>query len=171
MATQHNLTQSHPFDYGNLSTPARTYNYSYLTGYASQFIFNRLTSATVTPAGGSAITLGTNSYDGSPYPTCTGIGGLRVSDAQSMHDTAYDINFTHRGNLTQTTGLIGSNKQCYAYDTDIAYVIIHELLHVAVGMGYSVSPDWHNLDGGSMAFEQQNNDLIVNNCGVGTIWP
>ena len=57
--THGNLTQSQAFDYGNLSTPARTYNYFYLTGYASQFIFNRLTSATVTPADASCIGKGT----------------------------------------------------------------------------------------------------------------
>jgi len=63
--THGNLTQSQVFDYGNLSTPARTYNYAYLTGsnYAAQFLFNRLASATVMPAGGSALTLVANTYD------------------------------------------------------------------------------------------------------------
>jgi hypothetical protein len=60
----------------------------------------------------------TNSYDGSPSPACTGIGGLQLSQVQSMHDNSnYGTGFPYRGNLTQTTGLIAGNKQCYAYDT------------------------------------------------------
>ena len=68
--THGNLTQSQAFDYGNLNTPSRTYNYYYLTGsnYTSRNIYNRLTSATVTPAGGSTITVVTNSYEGLSSP-------------------------------------------------------------------------------------------------------
>ena len=50
-----NLTQSQAYDFGNLSTPARTYNFYYLGGANYPHIFNRLTSATVTPSGASAI--------------------------------------------------------------------------------------------------------------------
>jgi hypothetical protein len=65
--THGNLTQSQAYDYGS-SSPTRTYNFYYLTGsnYTSRYIFNRLTSATVTPSGGSAVTLVTNSYDDNP---------------------------------------------------------------------------------------------------------
>jgi hypothetical protein len=51
-----NITQSLAFAYGNLTTPARTYNYTYVTdaNYISRYIRNRLVTATVTPAGGPA---------------------------------------------------------------------------------------------------------------------
>ena len=45
-----NLTQAQVFDYGNLLTPARTYNNTYLTdtNYTSQYIYNRLVLSSVT---------------------------------------------------------------------------------------------------------------------------
>src|SRR5205823_7646304 len=62
-----NLTQSAVYDYGNLSTPAKTYNYSYLTGgnYTSRYILNRVTQVTM-----NGTTLVTNSYDN--YATVCG---------------------------------------------------------------------------------------------------
>ncbi len=65
--TRGNVTQSKVYDYGNLTTPARTYNSTYLSNsnYTSRYIYNRLGSSAVTPAGGSATTLVTNSYDSS----------------------------------------------------------------------------------------------------------
>ena len=108
--THGNLTQSQAFDYGNLSTPARTYNYSYLTGsnYTSRYIYNRLSSVSMTPAGGSAITLVTKSYDNG-YPP------LQATPA-GMHDSNYGTSFLYRGNVTQTTGLSSSDTRYFAYD-------------------------------------------------------
>jgi hypothetical protein len=79
-----------------------------------RYLFNRLATASVTPAGGNAIPLVTNSYDG-PSSRC--MGGLIASSAQWMHDSTYDVNMPYRGNLTQTVGLIGSNTECASYDT------------------------------------------------------
>ncbi len=66
-----NLTQSAVYPYGNTTTPIATYNNTYLNSstYTSNYIFNRLVSSSVTPAGGSAITLATNTYD--TYKDCT----------------------------------------------------------------------------------------------------
>ena len=46
-----NIVQSKAYDYGNLTTPARTYNFTYLTdsNYISRYIRNRVTQVTVTP--------------------------------------------------------------------------------------------------------------------------
>ena len=101
--TYGNLTWSQVYDYGNLSTPARTYNNYYLTGsnYTSRNIYNRLTSATVTPAAGSAITVVTNSYD---YPP------PQATQATLMHDPTYGTSFLYRGNVGQTTGIIAIRK-------------------------------------------------------------
>jgi hypothetical protein len=45
-----NVTQVKKYNFGNLSTPARTYNYTYLnsSNYTSLGIYNPLTQATVT---------------------------------------------------------------------------------------------------------------------------
>jgi RHS repeat-associated protein/uncharacterized repeat protein (TIGR01451 family) len=74
-----NMTQSQIFDYGNLSTAARTYNYTYLsdwtfnqyyvTQYIPKYIRNRLTLATVTSSQGTT-TLVQNCYDSA----CPGVG-------------------------------------------------------------------------------------------------
>ena len=92
-----NLTQSKVYDYGNLTTPARTYNHTYLatTNYTSRYIYNRLLTSTVTPAGGSALTLGSNSYDQFALTDRT---GLREHDT-----TSYGTSFLYRGNVTTST--------------------------------------------------------------------
>ena len=74
--TNGNLTQSAVYDYGNLSTPAKTYAYTYVTdpNYTSRYILNRVAQVTMTPAGGSPLTLVTNTYDN--YSTaCAGARG------------------------------------------------------------------------------------------------
>ena len=111
-----NLAAAIVYDYPNASTLTRTYNYSYLANgnYTSRYIYNRLTSATVTPAGGGATTLVTNYYDGSSSTSCPAI---TASQATTMHDAAYDQNFSYRGNVTQTVGLTSGNTSCYAYDS------------------------------------------------------
>jgi hypothetical protein len=59
-----NPTTTYMYDYGNLNTPARTYNYTYLasSSYISLYIRNRLTQATVTNSSGT-LTLVQNTYD------------------------------------------------------------------------------------------------------------
>jgi S-adenosylmethionine hydrolase len=79
-----NVTQVQNFDFGNLSTPIRTYNYTYLNSgsYPSLCIYNRLAHATVTD-GTNTTTLATNYYDTlAPSPCFNGgsvgsVSGLR----------------------------------------------------------------------------------------------
>src|SRR5262249_25577463 len=86
-----NVTQVKNYAYGNLSTPARTTNYSYLGGssYTSRYILNRLTSAVLTD-GTMSVTLVTNSYD---QTTPANVTGLRQWDSAMQSVTA-------RGNVT-----------------------------------------------------------------------
>jgi hypothetical protein len=60
-----NVTQSVIYPYNNTTTPLKTFTNTYLNSstYPSNYIFNRLLSSSVTPSGGSPITLLTNSYD------------------------------------------------------------------------------------------------------------
>ena len=100
------------YDYGNLSTPARTYNHTYLTNanYTSRFMFNRAVTSTVTPAGGGPITLFTNYYDnyGGCGPFAQGpVGGL------VDFDPAY-ATLLYRGNVAYRATPNGS--MCYVRD-------------------------------------------------------
>jgi len=58
-----------------------------------------------------------------------------------------------------------------AGSSEAANTIIHELLHVAFAMGYAVNPAWVQGDGLAADAERTNNNLIVTNCGVGTLIP
>jgi RHS repeat-associated protein len=63
-----NVAQVQNFDWGNLTSPAKTYNYTYLAGsgspnYITGYVMNRLLTAVVTD-GSSNITLVQNAYDG-----------------------------------------------------------------------------------------------------------
>ena len=106
--TYGNITQSQAFEYNNLTTPARTYTYQYLTNanYTSRYIRNRLTSATVT-AGGQTTTLISNVYDYYDAPLTD-----RVY-LNGFHDPAYDRTFTYRGNLSRTTTLGAVTYKAY----------------------------------------------------------
>jgi YD repeat-containing protein len=93
LITHGNVTQSQIYNYGNLTTPARTYNYTYLgsgTGesfYPAHYIFNRVNSATVTE-GSTTVTLVTNGYDGRAIgsgATVTGPG--RVTSSVNLSGT------------------------------------------------------------------------------------
>jgi RHS repeat-associated protein len=88
-----NVTQSKIYNYGNLSSPARTYTNTYLTStnYTSLHIWNRLLTSAVTD-GTNNVTLATNTYDGG---TLTNIASLPA------HDPTYSTTFTYRGNVTQ----------------------------------------------------------------------
>ena len=61
-----NVTQVVKYNYNNLTSAYRTYNYTYLSSssYLARYIYNRLTSSTVT-ASGAPVTTATISYDGS----------------------------------------------------------------------------------------------------------
>ncbi|MBS1860014.1 MAG: RHS repeat protein, partial [Acidobacteria bacterium] len=111
-----NLTQSQAYDYGNLATPAKTYNFTYLTdgNYTSRHIFNRVTQVTVTPAGGGATTVVTNLYDTQSYGACT--VGLVSRTGTFLHDDAnYGSGMIYRGNLGVATKL--GDTTCYQYET------------------------------------------------------
>ena len=111
-----NLLQSNVYNYGNLSTPARTYDYTYLmdSNYTSRYIRNRLRQVTVT-AGANATTLISNTYD-----TNSGCGALRDRTGIGMHDAAYDVNFAYRGNPTLVVKL--GTGHCSAYEiTGVPY--------------------------------------------------
>lgn len=103
-----NLTKSQVYDYGNSTTPVRTYNYTYLTdpNYLSRHIDNRLTQSSVTSPGGT-ITLSTISYDGNSLGS--------ISGAPLHDDTNYGTSFTYRGNPT-TVSSMGTTMQ-YTYMT------------------------------------------------------
>jgi len=97
-----NVTESKVYDYGSLSTPARTYTNTYSTAsaYYERYIYNRLLTSTVTD-GSQTVTLVTNTYDTYSGGALTNVSGLR------QHDTAnYYSTFTTRGNVTtqQTPG-------------------------------------------------------------------
>lgn len=96
-----NVTQTKLYDHVNLSTPARTYNYSYVntSDYLSRHIRNRLASATVTA--GNTITITTNTYDnytamgGCPSRSMGSPTGARQHDGLNYGGT-----FSFRGNVT-----------------------------------------------------------------------
>jgi RHS repeat-associated protein len=110
-----NLLQQDIYDYTSLSTPARTYTYTYLGGgdYTSRYIRNRLMTVSVT-GGGVTRTLVSRKYDnGATYPCSWGIA---PADGARLHDDAtYTTSFVWRGNVTSER-LLGESKRCFGYD-------------------------------------------------------
>ena len=104
--THGNLTEQVLYSFGELSTPARTYTMTYLTGaeYSSRNINNRLVSVVL--AGDSQnLTLVENSYDeyGTTPTGCSSSIGLHSPGTLRLHDTTnYGTSFTWRGNLTRS---------------------------------------------------------------------
>ncbi len=103
-----NLTGMQLYNFGNLSTPARSYTNTYLTdtNYTSRYIRNRLTWSYT-----GATTLAQNSYDGYNNGCTSALSG------QGWHehdDTNYGPSFIYRGNPTSITAPAGS--QCLSYD-------------------------------------------------------
>jgi hypothetical protein len=94
-----NLLQMKVYNYGNLTTPARTYTNTYLTGsnYTSRYIFNRLLTSTVTD-GTNTTTLATNVYDNATNSYCTGSYSLTSVSANEHDNTNYGTSFAYRGN-------------------------------------------------------------------------
>jgi hypothetical protein len=74
-----NVTQTKIYNYGNLTTPARTFNNTYLntSNYTSRYILNRLQTSTVSDGVHPTVTLMTNTYDVSAP---TNVTGLRQHD-------------------------------------------------------------------------------------------
>jgi RHS repeat-associated protein len=111
-----NVTIKKVYDYGNLTTPIRIYNYSYLssTPYVNAYVRNRLTSATVTDGNGSnLVTLTSNSYDGT---TCANATPLPNTSQATLHDTTYNtLSGVYRGNLTLQTTPQGYTCTLYDY--------------------------------------------------------
>lgn len=98
-----NLLQKKEYDFGNLTTPSRTTNCTYITTatYLSRYLRNLLSSCSLS-AGSTSYTLVTNTYDGAM--DTQNLYGVR------LHDSAnYGTGFTTRGNLTAYTGLKGLN--------------------------------------------------------------
>jgi hypothetical protein len=63
-----NVTQQQAYDYPRGTTPGRTYAFTYQhsqigRSYLSRYLLNRVTSATVTPPAGPAVTLFTKAYE------------------------------------------------------------------------------------------------------------
>lgn len=129
-----NIQTSNIYDYGNLSTAARTYTYTYLTdsNYTSRYIRNRLLTATVTSSAG-AITLVNNCYDNT-LSCSSRIGGLinNFRLGLPLHDdTNYGVGFTYRGNATDTSTLSAT--------THIAYDILGVAYQTQNGAGQAVN--------------------------------
>ena len=89
------------FDYGNLSTPVRTYNNTYVTDprfqYPANHIYSKLLTSTVT-SGSTTINLVSNGYDGVFNIAWGGTGGaptgfhglIRVRLSVSLADKGLD---------------------------------------------------------------------------------
>lgn len=94
-----NVTQTRIYDWGNLTTPARTYNQTYLSdpGYISRYIYNRLLTSTVTD-GTRTVTLVSNAYD--RYTTSGYWFSAMGSGELRGHDAAYGTSYYPRGNVS-----------------------------------------------------------------------
>lgn len=133
--TYGNVTQTNIYDYGNLTTPARTYTNTYLyqsnSNYASRYIWNRLVSSTVSN-GSQQVPLVANQYDGYGGSNCSGytsnlynLTGLREHD-----DANYGTGFTYRGNVTVAT--VPQGATCFSHQ-------ITGDLHDSTGLGGATS--------------------------------
>lgn len=105
--TYGNVTQTNTFDYGNLTTAARTYNYTYVTNtnYASLYIRNRLQSAVVSNSAQN-VTLVTNTYDSQP---------LQNISSLYEHGANYGTSFVYRGNVT-VIAPVGGPSETISFD-------------------------------------------------------
>ena len=106
-----NLTVQNLFNYGDLVTPARMYNNTYLssTSHTNIYIRNRLANSTLT-AGGQTTTLVENTYDDYSILGWTPIGG---NPDLLMYDPAYASIVQPRGNRTMTRSLSDDATRVY----------------------------------------------------------
>ncbi len=116
-----NVTQVLNYNFGSTTgSLARTYNYTYLnsSAYTARYIYNRLVSATVTPAGGSAVGLASNVYDiyGSEgvNGACSQVALVAAGTGLREWDTSFTTSFLTRGNVG--CGSTPSAYSIYNYD-------------------------------------------------------
>jgi RHS repeat-associated protein len=160
-----NLTVSQVYDYGNLTTPARTYNNYYLgdANYTSRYIRNRLTQATLTTGGSTTYLVFANYYDGNRPPGITQppLCNNTSPDPSSfgpipMHDdTNYGTSFTYRGNLTYSTTYSGTN--CSAYQSTGVVALMQD----ATGNTITTSPTAGNYSLPSVLTPNGNSSLAT----------
>ena len=116
--THGNVTQTLLYNFGNTTTPALTYNYTYLSSssYTNLYIFNRLTQATVT-SGNNVTTLVSNSYDQGSLSYPNGLSGFSGGNTPREIDPSYTNSGgpTTRGNLTTSTTPDSSKTTTYDY--------------------------------------------------------
>ena len=117
-----NVSWTKLYDYGNLTTPVRTYTNTYLAdpAYTSLYIRNRLLTSTLND-GTNTTTLVSNTYDTTALTDAPGLRG---------HDPTYNTGFTVRGNVTAST--MGVWKS-------ISYDIAGTAIHANDAYGHSVS--------------------------------
>ncbi len=118
--THGNVLWTKVYDFGNLATPARTYTNTYLSdaNYTSRYIFNRVVSTSVTPAGGAAVQLRWNSYDTYNSQSWCYNYWTRLDDVTGLrqHDTAnYGTALRWRGNVTLASEW-GRPSACLSYN-------------------------------------------------------
>jgi YD repeat-containing protein len=90
-----NLLHQYVYDFGNLSTPART--------YTSRYIFNRLLTSSVTDAAGKTATPVSNTYD----------GGTLTYLSATEHDSFMDTSQVYRGNVTASSTSTATKTTAY----------------------------------------------------------
>jgi len=127
--THGNLLQSKVYDYGNLTTPARTYNYTYVSDspHTSIHIWNRLYTADVTDGTNSA-PLARIFYDGISYLDLPGYPPVREWTSPGSSAAWY------RGNVSSSWTPGVSSSFAYYITGDVASVTRN-------GLAVSVSPD------------------------------
>ena len=109
-----NVTQVLNYNFGSTTgSLARTYNYTYLnsSAYTGRYMYNRLVSATVTPAGGSAVGLASNVYDayGSGAGGCSQAALAAAGSGVREWDTSFTTSFLTRGNVACSSTPSGSS--------------------------------------------------------------
>jgi RHS repeat-associated protein len=109
-----NVTQSVIYPYNNTTTPLKTYTNTYMNSstYVSNYIFNRLSTTTLTPLGGSQITLLQNYYpDSNPN---WAVGSVPTNPAPHVYDNSPPIPANHRG-LVYATSTPSPSSSCWNY--------------------------------------------------------
>ena len=93
-----NVTNVFQYDFGNLTTPARIYTYTYLnsSAYTSRYIYHRMTQATLSVGQQNVVTLATNTYDAVTFAT--------APSGVLYWDNSY-ASVTARGDVTSYTSI------------------------------------------------------------------
>jgi len=109
-----NTTQSAIYPYNNTTTPLQTWNNTYLTtpGYLANYVFNLLSTTTMTPGGGSPITLVTNTYDHCSTLAC--YTAPPPGSTPREYDASSPVPYAYRG-LLYAAYRIGKAATSYYY--------------------------------------------------------